>query len=398
MAFDGSVLVLNCGSSSLKYQLVRPDTGEVLARGSVERIGESTASIVHRDLVGDTEVSTEEAVASHGDALAIVADLFAEVGPNLFDARLRAYGHRVVHGGEAFSGPVLVDDDVLDEIDDLASLAPLHNPPAAVGIRAAQKVRPEVPHVAVFDTAFFAGLPAASRTYAIDTEVAARHGIRRYGFHGTSHDWVSARTADLLGRSRSELKQIVLHLGNGASASAIDGDAPLDTSMGLTPLEGLVMGTRSGDVDPGVVAHLARDAGMSIGEIDTLLNKRSGLLGLSGVNDFRELTRLRADGDPAAEVAYEVLLHRLLRYVGGYLAVLGGLDVLTFTAGIGENAPHLRADLADRLSHLGFAVDPVRNEGTGARVISPDHSPVTICVTPTNEELAIARQVADLLG
>jgi len=378
---DRPVLVINAGSSSLKYQLIVPESAEVQAGGIVERIGESGSD------VGD-----------HADALAAMREQLRAEGVDLSQTLLRAVGHRVVHGGPDFSQPVVIDDKVLDRIESLNPLAPLHNPAAVVGIKAARE-QFEVPHVAVFDTAFFSTLPPAASTYAVPSDLARRHSIRRYGFHGTSHEYVSKAAAELVGRPLGELRQVVLHLGNGCSASAIRGGKAVDTSMGLTPLEGLVMGTRSGDVDPGLHAYLNREAGLSLDEIDGMLNKKSGVLGLSGVNDFRELVERMDGGDESARRAFDVFIHRLKHYVGAYLAVLGGLDVLTFTAGIGQNCPPVRAAVVDGLEGLGLAVDSGRN-GSGskeARVISPDGSPVTVAVVPTNEELAIARQTADLV-
>jgi acetate kinase len=377
---EGPVLVLNAGSSSLKYQLVMPETGEVTAKGIVERIGEPGAP-----------------AADHSSAITIMGVALTEAGVRVTE--LRAVGHRVVHGGPDFSDPVIIDDAVQSEISDLIPLAPLHNPGAVAGIEAA-RAQFAVPHVAVFDTAFFATLPPAAATYAIPADLARAHRIRRYGFHGTSHRFVSGVAAELIGRDLAELNQIVLHLGNGCSASAVRGGIAVETSMGLTPLQGLVMGTRSGDVDPGLHTFLHNELGLAIGDIDNLLNKQSGLKGLAGVNDFRELEQRRAAGDEAAQLAFEVYVHRLKHYVGAYLALLGSLDVLTFTAGVGENNPALRAAVADGLYGLGLSVDPARNEtpSRSARVISPDRAPITVAVVPTNEELAIARETAALLA
>ncbi|HET9632331.1 MAG TPA: acetate kinase [Terrabacter sp.] len=376
------VLVLNAGSSSLKYQLVVPETGEVRARGLVERIGESGSE-----------------VADHSAALQSMAERLRSEGVDLDELSLRAVGHRVVHGGPDFSEPVAIDDEVLDRIRELSALAPLHNPAAAIGIEAARK-RFDVPHVAVFDTAFFSSLPPEASTYAVPRDLAEKHAIRRYGFHGTSHQYVAQATADLLDRPVEDLRQVILHLGNGCSASAVRGGRAVDTSMGLTPLEGLVMGTRSGDVDPGLHAYLGREAGLSLDEIDTLLNKRSGVLGLSGVNDFRELEQRLAAGDTDARLAFDVVVHRLKHYVGAYLAVLGGIDALVFTAGVGENSISVRAAVTDGLEGLGIEVDRARNAARSkvARVISPTGATVVVAVVPTNEELAIARQTADLVG
>ena len=378
---DQPVLVLNAGSSSLKYQLLVPESADVRASGLVERIGESGSD-----------------VPDHAAALEAMTERLRGDGVDLDEADLRAVGHRVVHGGPDFSEPVVIDDTVLDRIRDLSSLAPLHNPAAVTGIEAARE-RYDVPHVAVFDTAFFAALPPEASTYAVPRDLADRHSIRRYGFHGTSHEYVSHAAADLVGRPVGELRQVVLHLGNGCSASAVRGGRPVDTSMGLTPLQGLVMGTRSGDVDPGLHAYLAREAGLSLDDIDTLLNKKSGVLGLSGVNDFRELENRLQAGDEAARLAFDVVVHRLKHYVGAYLAILGGLDVLVFTAGIGENSTSVRAAVAEGLGELGITVDGARNavRSKQPRVISPDGSRVVVAVVPTNEELAIARQTAQLV-
>ena len=322
-----TVLVLNSGSSSLKYQLVDPDSGEAVAGGIVDRIGQSSGTVKHE--TGGEKVVRDLAVPDHGEALRIVAGMFDEVGPRLADADVVAVGHRVVHGGDVFSAPALLDDDAVEAIRALIPLAPLHNPANVTGIEVARELL-HVPHVAVFDTAFFASLPAAASTYALDRKVAAEHGVRRYGFHGTSHQFVSTAVAahpamvaklEAEGRGPETLRQVVLHLGNGASASAILGGRPLDTSMGLTPLEGLVMGTRSGDIDPGVVFHLMR-GGLSGSDVDTLLNKKSGVLGLSGVSDMRELRNLVAAGDADARLARDVYLHRLRKYVGDRKSVV----------------------------------------------------------------------------
>src|SRR5215216_5461870 len=379
---DTPVLVVNAGSSSLKYQLVVPETGEVQAKGLVERIGGAGSP-----------------VADHHQAMQAMAAELLAAGIDLASAGLRAVGHRVVHGGPDFSDPVILDDAAVREIRDLIPLAPLHNPGAVAGIEAARG-QLDVPHVAVFDTAFFSSLPAAAATYAIPRDLATQHRIRRYGFHGTSHRFVSRAAAELIGRDLADLSQIVLHLGNGCSASAVRGGVAVETSMGLTPLQGLVMGTRSGDVDPGLPTFLHNELGMVIGDIDTLLNKHSGLKGLAGVNDFRELQQRRAAGDEAAQLAFDVYVHRLKHYVGAYLAILGRLDVLTFTAGVGENSPILRAAVADGLEGLGIAVEPERNHAPSeaARLISPDGLAVQIAVIPTNEELAIAQEAAALVA
>jgi acetate kinase len=375
------VLVLNAGSSSLKYQLVVPETAEVQAKGLVERNGEPGSP-----------------VADHAAAMQAMTKDLATDGVDLDTVGIRAVGHRVVHGGPDFTDPTIIDDKVLEEIRDLIPLAPLHNPGAVLGIEAA-RAEFDVPHVAIFDTAFFSTLPADAATYAIPRDLARQYRVKRYGFHGTSHQFVSRAAAELVGRDLAELNQIVLHLGNGCSASAVRGGVAIETSMGLTPLQGLVMGTRSGDVDPGLHTFLHNELGMSVADIDTLLNKQSGLKGLAGVNDFRELEQRRAAGEKSAQLAFEVYVHRLKHYVGAYLALLGWLDILSFTAGVGENAPTIRAAVADGLEGLGFQVDPERNgvRSKDARVISPDGAPITIAVIPTNEELAIAQETAALL-
>jgi acetate kinase len=394
----GSVLVINSGSSSVKYQLVDPVGGEAIASGLVERIGESEGRVTHTVAGEKTQRTT--VVPDHGAALRLALDLFEELGPNLDEAGVVAVGHRVVQGGSKFSGPVVIDDAVVQDITDLIPLAPLHNPGHVRGIEVARALLPDVPHVAIFDTAFFQSLPAAAHTYAIDADVAREHGIRRYGFHGTSHQFVSQEVARVLGRRVEDLNQIVLHLGNGASVSAVRGGVAVETSMGLTPLEGLVMGTRSGDIDPAIVFHLHRNAGMSIDEIDDLLNKRSGIKGLAGDNDFRVLHDLVAQGHEGARLALDVYVHRLRKYIGAYHAVLGRVDVITFTAGVGENDEIVRALTTADLESMGIAVDAALNDERSreARVISPGWTSTLVMVVPTNEELAIARQCVDLVA
>jgi acetate kinase len=364
-----TVLVLNSGSSSVKYDLLEPDSGTSLASGVIER------------------------VTDYGQAL---GEVFAAL-PSLDG--LLAVGHRVVHGGNKLHRPTLIDDQIIATIEELSPLAPLHNPPAVLGIKEARRVLPDLPHVAVFDTAFFHDLPPAAAEYAIDREVADTWNIRRYGFHGTSHRYVSEQAAEFLHAPLESLNQIVLHLGNGASASAIAGGRPIDTSMGLTPMEGLVMGTRSGDIDPGVITYLWRTAEMSVEDIETMLNRRSGVYGLGGETDFRALhTRIDA-GDEAAQLAYDVYIHRLRKYIGAYLAVLGKTDVIIFTAGVGENDAAVRRDALSGLVTLGIEMDEQLNTASerGPRRISVQRSPVTVLVIPTDEELAIARACVDVL-
>jgi acetate kinase len=380
---DRLVLVINSGSSSLKFQLVDPDSGVERAGGGIQQIGEPSSR-----------------VADHEEALRLAFQQLAEAGIDLQSRDLLAVGHRVVHGGKHFYRPTVLDDARIAELDKLSELAPLHNPPAVQGIKVARKLLPDVVHIAVFDTAFFHDLPAAAATYAIDRELAERWEIRRYGFHGTSHRYVNERAAAFLDRPLDRLNQIILHLGNGASASAIAGGRPVDTSMGLTPLEGLVMGTRSGDVDPGVISYLWRRANMSVENIESMLNNRSGVWGLAGERDFRRLHQMIESGDSSAQLAYDVFIHRLRKYIGAYLAVLGHTDVLTFTAGIGENDALVRRDAVAGMSELGIIIDDDRNlsdEG-GARRISADDSRVAVLVVRTNEELAIARDCVTALA
>lgn len=400
------VLVVNSGSSSFKYQLLDVETERVLASGLVERIGDPagggiTAHTVYAPpgegaapTMLDATYTRELPIPDHTVGFAAMLEAFAENGPPLEANPPIAVGHRVVHGGARFFEPTLITPLVEINIDDLSVLAPLHNPANQAGIVAARHAFPDVPHVAVFDTAFHQSLPPAAFTYAIDAELAASHRIRRYGFHGTSHKFVSEQAAAFVGRPLGELRQIVLHLGNGASITAIDGGRSVETSMGLTPLEGLVMGTRSGDVDPAVLLQLARRAGLSIDEIDDLLNRRSGLLGLAGVSDMRDITAGVEAGEPAATLAFDVYVHRLRAYVGAYLAQLGGVDVISFTAGVGENSSPVRAGALATLGFAGVELDAERNtaRARGIRVISTDASPVTVLIVPTNEELEIARQ------
>ena len=377
-----TVLVLNSGSSSLKYSLVQPDTGESLVDGIVERIGE------------------DGGVADHEAELRAAFEVLAPGDQDMSDLGLVAVGHRVVHGGPDLYRPTVIDDALVSELRELAPLAPLHNPPAVLGIEVALRVLPDLPHVAVFDTAFFHHLPSSAATYAIDRDVATRWKIRRYGFHGTSHQFVSEQAAEFLGVPLDSLNQIVLHLGNGASASAIAGGRPVDTSMGMTPLEGLVMGSRSGDIDAGIIGYLWREAQMGVDEIETMLNRRSGMLGLSGETDFRAVHARIEAGDESAKLAYDVYIHRLRKYIGGYLAVLGRTDVITFTAGVGENDARVRRDALAGLASLGIELDEHLNDDPvrGPRRISAQSSPTAVLVIPTDEELAIARAALTVLS
>ncbi|MFI8321915.1 acetate kinase [Streptomyces sp. NPDC085529] len=388
------VLVLNSGSSSVKYQLLDMRDGDRLAQGLVERIGEETSRLAHTPLLGGAKRERTGPIPDHAAALKAVAEELAADGLGLDSPELAAIGHRVVHGGLRFTEPTVIDEEVIAEIERLVPVAPLHNPANLIGIRTAMALRPDLPQVAVFDTAFHTTMPEAAARYAIDVETADAHRIRRYGFHGTSHAYVSRATAKLLGKEPGEVNVIVLHLGNGASASAVRGGRCVDTSMGLTPLEGLVMGTRSGDIDPAVTFHLKRVAGMSTDEIDVLLNKRSGLVGLCGDNDMREIRRRIDAGDERAALAFDVYVHRLKKYIGAYYAVLGRVDAVAFTAGVGENAAPVREAAIAGLEELGLAVDAGLNavRSDEPRIISPEYARVAVAVVPTDEELEIARQ------
>ncbi|MFX4271929.1 acetate/propionate family kinase [Propionibacteriaceae bacterium Y1685] len=391
-----TVLVINAGSSSIKYQLLDPDSGEVRAKGLVERIGEDSGRVEHT--VGADTTTAEDPIGDHAAGLRTVLGLFESVGPDLLEAGLTAVGHRVVQGGPHITEAVIINDEILETIDSVSTLAPLHNPANLAGIKVASELLPDLPQVAVCDTAFFSDLPAAAATYALDRQVATEHGIRRYGFHGTSHEYVSGRAAALLDDQQAKL--VVLHLGNGASASAVRAGRPVETSMGLTPLEGLVMGTRTGDIDPAVIFHLHRVTGMGVDELEDLFNKQSGMKGLTGHNDMREVLQLVEDGDEHAAAGLEVYLHRIRKYIGAYAAVLGGLDALVFTAGVGENNPLIRARTVADLQFLGLEVDAQRNEEESSeeRIISPEGAGAAVLVIPTNEELAIARQAAALVS
>lgn len=392
------ILVVNSGSSSIKYQIIDPATEDRLAKGLIERVGTDHGTVIHTGPDGDRH-EAERPVLDHVAGFAAMLDACARYGPDLDAIPIVAVGHRVVQGGSRFVQPTLIDDAVLAAIEELSPLAPLHNPPNLLGIRAARATFPDLPQVAIFDTAFHRTLPPEAYTYAIDANLAAEHRIRRYGFHGTSHKYVSERAAELLGRPLAEVNTIVLHIGNGVSACAVRGGESIDTSMGMTPLEGLVMGTRSGDIDPGILFHLHRQAGETVPQMDDLLNRRSGLLGLTGSSDMRDVLASAHRGEPRAELAVAVYCHRIRHYVGAYYAQLGRLDAIAFTAGVGENAPEIRARSLAGLEPMGIVIDPVRNAAPGDdRRISTDDSAVATLVIPTNEELEIARQTMATIG
>jgi acetate kinase len=370
------ILVINAGSSSVKYQVIDTDNGESLRSGSINDIG----------LPGG--------VTDHNEAIVIVLDEVGELG------RIDGVGHRVVHGGERYSTPTVITAEVEDHIHDLASLAPLHNPANLAGIRAAQLALPDVAHVAVFDTAFHRSLSLAASTIPIPADLATAQGVRKYGFHGTSHHYVSDIASQMLGGNPEEHRVITLHLGNGSSVAAVNGGVCVETSMGFTPLQGLVMGTRAGDIDPAIVTHLLRTTEMTVEEIDAMLNTQSGLKAIAGTSDFRDITAGVEAGDSDSILALDVWSWRIRHYIGAYTALLGGLDALVFTGGIGENSALGRARATAGISFMGIQVDDYLNERSSnqARTISPAGTAVKVMVIPTNEELSIARQSAQLIS
>jgi acetate kinase len=390
------VLVVNAGSSSLKYQLIDASSGLTVAVGLVSEIGGASR---HRHEVDGVRHERALDCPDHGAAFAAARAALAEHGPRVDDEDLVAVGHRVVHGGRRFTEPVVVDDDVVAALRTLSPLAPLHNPANVEGIVRAQAAFPGIPHVAVFDTGFHRTLPPEAYTYAVPRAWRDEHHVRRYGFHGSSYAWVSRRTAALLGREVEEVRMVVLHLGNGASACAVDGGRSVETSMGLSPAEGLVMGTRSGDVDPALAGYLARVAGLSAEDYDRSLNRESGLLGLSGVSDFRRLEERCQAGDAEAVLAFDVTVHRIRKYVGAYAAVLGRLDAVAFTGGIGEGSPMVRAAVVDGLGVLGLRLDVAANaDGPPERRVSSDSSTAQVWVVPTDEEREIGRATLSVVG
>ncbi|MEU6857268.1 acetate kinase [Glycomyces sp. NPDC046736] len=388
------VLVINSGSSSIKYQLVDGETLEAATTGLIERIGQDESVLTHKS--DGERLERTGRFADHAAGLEAMVAAFEEAGTPLAEAGLIAVAHRVVHGGERFVQPVIVDDEVEQAVEALSSLAPLHNPANLEGIRVARKLFPRLPQVAVFDTAFHATVPERAHLYAVPSEWREEHGVRRYGFHGTSHAYVSRKAAELLGKSPKAVNVIVAHLGNGASVTAVERGRSIDTSMGLTPLEGLVMGTRSGDLDPAIVFHMHRRTGASFADLDDALNKRSGMLALTGHIDNRAIEAAAASGDRAAQVALEIYCYRIRKYIGSYIAALGGADAIAFTAGIGENSAEVRAGAVGSLTALGVQLDEAANAAGGPVISTPD-SPITVMVIPTNEEGEIARQTAALL-
>ena len=396
-----NVLVINCGSSSLKYQLISSDTEEVLAKGLCERIGIDGSAITHTPAGGE-KVTEEVPMPDHTEAVRLVIEKLTDdkVGVIKSLDEIDAVGHRIVHGGEKFASSVVITDEVQKAIEACNDLAPLHNPANLIGVNSCKAIMPNVPMVAVFDTAFHQTMPKKAYLYGLPYEYYEKYKVRRYGFHGTSHDFVSKRAAQILGKNRDELKIIVCHLGNGASISAVDHGKSVDTSMGLTPLEGLIMGTRSGDIDPAIVGFIAEKEHMTAEEVINVCNKKSGVLGLSGgvSSDFRDLAAAADSGNVKAQDTLEAYAYRVAKYIGSYVMAMKGVDVVAFTAGVGENNQQMRADIGAYLEWLGTSIDPEKNKLRGEEVIlSKDTDKVVTMVVPTNEELAIARETVRLV-
>lgn len=396
-----NILVINCGSSSLKYQLIDSDSEKVLAKGLCERIGIDGSAITHQPAGGE-KITTKADMPNHTAAVKYVIEKLVDpqVGVVKSLDEIGAVGHRIVHGGEKFSSSVVIDDEVIKAVEECNDLAPLHNPANLIGINSCREIMPGVPMVAVFDTAFHQTMPKEAYLYGLPYEYYEKYKVRRYGFHGTSHDFVSSRAAEILGKKREDLKIIVCHLGNGASVSAVKNGKCVDTSMGLTPLEGLIMGTRSGDLDPAIISFIADKEGLSADEVIDICNKKSGVLGLSGglSSDFRDLGTAAEEGNEKAETALNTWSYRVAKYVGAYTAAMNGVDVIVFTAGVGENNCSARAQVCGYLGYLGVTIDQEANNKRGEEVIisTPD-SRTTVMVVPTNEELAIARETLRLV-
>lgn len=396
-----NVLVINCGSSSLKYQLINMDDESVLAKGLVERIG-IEGSVLKHEKAGLEKLVVEEVLKNHKDAINLVLKtlLDEKYGAVKSLDEIDAVGHRVVHGGEKFAQSVIIDDDVIKAMKECINLAPLHNPPNIIGIEACQELLPNAPMVAVFDTAFHQTMPPVSFIYPLPYELYEEMKIRRYGFHGTSHKYVSQRVSELTGKSLEGTKIVTCHLGNGASLTAIKDGKSFDTSMGMTPLEGLAMGTRCGDIDPAIVTFLINKKNLTCQQIDDLMNKKSGVLGISGVSsDFRDIENEAHKGNQRAQLALDKFSYIVKKYIGSYAAAMGGLDVLVFTAGLGENSPPARKQVCEGLEFLGVELDDEKNNIRGKEVeISKEGSKVKIYVIPTNEELMIARDTQELIN
>ncbi len=396
-----NVLVINCGSSSLKFQLIDSDSEQVLAKGLCERIGIDGSRIVYQPAGGE-KITTESPMPTHKQAIQMVLDSLTDSKNGVIASleEVGAVGHRVVHGGEKYASSVVLDDTVLEAIEECNDLAPLHNPANLIGIRACQELMPDTPMVGVFDTAFHQTMPEKAYIYGLPYRYYTDYKVRKYGFHGTSHSFVSKRTAEFLGKDINQMKIIVCHLGNGASISAVCNGKSIDTSMGLTPLEGLVMGTRSGDIDPSIMEFLAKKEGLDIEGVMNVLNKESGVYGISGLSsDFRDLEAGAKEGNKRAILARKVFNYRVAKYIGSYIAAMNGVDAIAFTAGLGENDSAVRADICSYFGYMGIALDEEANSCRGEdKVISTADSKVTVCVIPTNEELAIARETLALVS
>ncbi|MCI8315251.1 MAG: acetate kinase [Lachnospiraceae bacterium] len=396
-----NILVINCGSSSLKYQLIDSDTEAVLAKGLCERIGIDGSVLTHTP-AGKDKVTIETPMPNHTVAVKLVIDALTDANHGVVQSldEINAVGHRVVHGGEKFASSVIINDEVLAAIEECNDLAPLHNPANLIGINSCKEIMPNVPMVAVFDTAFHQTMPEKAYLYGLPYEYYEKYKVRRYGFHGTSHDYVSARAAELLGKTREELKIIVCHLGNGGSVSAVDHGKCVDTSMGLTPLEGIIMGTRSGSIDPAICDFICQKEKITPAEMNTILNKKSGVLGISKVSsDFRDIEAAAANDNKLAKAALEAFYYSVAKYIGAYAAAMNGVDAIAFTAGVGENNISGRAEIAEYLGYLGTEIDAEKNNIRGEdRIISTETSKVALLCVPTNEELAIARQTAALVS
>lgn len=395
-----NILVINAGSSSLKYQLYNMKDEQVLAKGVVERIGFDSSIVAHKP-IGGQEVKEVSEILDHTVAIQHVASLLASDEHGVIDSleEIDAVGHRVVHGGESFSESVIVTEDVKAEIRRLFDLAPLHNPAHLKGIVAVEATMPNVPQAVVFDTAFHQTMPEKAYMYAIPRILYRRHQIRRYGFHGTSHYYVSRRAAEFLQKPIDQLKMITCHIGNGISFTAVENGVSVDTSMGMTPLEGVMMGTRSGNIDPALVTYIMGKEDLSVSEVNSMLNKHSGLIGISGLSsDVREIQDAVNEGDEQAQLAYDMYEYRIRKYIGSFAAAMNGLDVLVFTAGVGENSSMLRQKICEQLTYLGVELDHQRNDGGNSeRLISSDHSKVDVVVIPTDEERVIARDTYRLV-
>ena len=394
-------MVINCGSSSLKYQLIDSESEEVLAKGLCERIGIDGSAITHQKAGGD-KVKTEVSMPDHTVAVQLVIEKLTDKECGVISSlkEIDAVGHRIVHGGEKFASSVILNDEVMKAIEECNDLAPLHNPANLIGINSCKKIMPDTPMVGVFDTAFHQTMPKKAYLYGLPLSYYEKYKVRRYGFHGTSHDFVSKRAAQILGKDVKDLKIIVCHLGNGASVSAVKYGESVDTSMGLTPLEGLIMGTRSGDLDPAIITFLAQKEGIRAEEVIDICNKKSGVLGLSDglSSDFRDLAEAAAQGNETAQTALEAYAYRVGKYIGAYAAAMNGVDVIAFTAGAGENNAAVRELIGQYIGFLGTNIDPEKNKIRGEEVILSDEGArVTTMVVPTNEELAIARETVALV-